>query len=203
MPTKVWAEGEEVIAGDFNTMVQEQVIPTFANAAARDTAITAPRIGQHCFLNDLRMLLQYTDRSGTPGWHRPWSEPWGFISNVAVPDFTFGSGWTFMPSSGWNCPTPGRAVRVTFGCNVVKLVDGSDAFIAVRLQAAGGVLRDSYVTLHQGWAAFIQVSEVVPSDAGGNSNGAIAVISTTNQAVTQWARLTVEDLGPATASAQP
>lgn len=59
MPSKVWAVGEEVLAADFNDYVQEQVVSTFANAAARDAAIPAPNVGQVCFLQDALSLFQY------------------------------------------------------------------------------------------------------------------------------------------------
>lgn len=54
MPHKVWAIGEEVLAADMNAYVQEQVVGTFANAAARDAAITAPKAGMVSYLADTR-----------------------------------------------------------------------------------------------------------------------------------------------------
>jgi hypothetical protein len=59
MPTKTWAVGEEVIAGDFQTHVQNQVVATFANAAARNAAITAPLAGMVTWLTDTKMLSVY------------------------------------------------------------------------------------------------------------------------------------------------
>ena len=50
MPTKVWASGEEVSATDMNTYLQQQVIPTFANAAARTTAIPSPTEGMVSYI---------------------------------------------------------------------------------------------------------------------------------------------------------
>lgn len=52
MPTKTWVVGEEVLAADFNTMVQRQVVATFSNAAARTAALPAPAIGMLTFLSD-------------------------------------------------------------------------------------------------------------------------------------------------------
>lgn len=42
MPFKVWAVGEEVLAADFNSYVQQQVSSRFADAAARTAGLAAP-----------------------------------------------------------------------------------------------------------------------------------------------------------------
>jgi uroporphyrinogen-III decarboxylase len=54
MPTKVWAVGEELLAADMNTFVQQQVVSTFPNAAARD-ASSLPE-GSLCVTLDLGTL---------------------------------------------------------------------------------------------------------------------------------------------------
>lgn len=45
MPTKTWVVGEEVLAADFNTYVQTQVVARFATVAARDAAWPAATAG--------------------------------------------------------------------------------------------------------------------------------------------------------------
>jgi hypothetical protein len=62
VPSKIWVVGEEVLAADFNQYVQEQVIAVFANAAARTSAITAPKEGMHSYLLDVGQLHVF--RSG-------------------------------------------------------------------------------------------------------------------------------------------
>jgi len=42
MPHKVWQVGEEVLAADFNTYVQNQTVVVFPNTAARDTWLSPP-----------------------------------------------------------------------------------------------------------------------------------------------------------------
>lgn len=59
MPTKVWVAGEEVLASDWNAYVQEQVVSTFPNAAARDAAILAPKTGQTCWIADAHQVQVY------------------------------------------------------------------------------------------------------------------------------------------------
>jgi len=46
VPFKVWSIGEEVLAADFNSYVQSQVVSRFATAAARTAAITSPVLNQ-------------------------------------------------------------------------------------------------------------------------------------------------------------
>lgn len=197
MPTKVWAEGEEVLAADFNPMVQEQVIPTFANASARDAAMPTPHIGQHCYLNDQRVLLQYTDLSVTPGWHRPWQEPWGFIKQVEVPDFRFG-GWTGIAGTDHYFPVRNRLIRVTFNCSIYKDIDGGDAHCVIRMNASNGSqwipVYDALVTLHQGWVGRPDCHLIL--DSAGWQGVWFHALATYGTAVTQWTRLSMEDLGP-------
>ena len=39
---KVWTTGDLVNASDFNNYIQEQVIMTFADSSARDSAVSSP-----------------------------------------------------------------------------------------------------------------------------------------------------------------
>lgn len=59
MPYKTWVVGEEVLAADFNTFVQQQTVASMPNAAGRDTDITAPQEGQLCYLRDVNRLQVY------------------------------------------------------------------------------------------------------------------------------------------------
>lgn len=66
MPTKVWVAGEEVLASDWNTMVQEQVVATFATAAARTAALPTPKTGQVTFLLDVARDEQWNGSQWIP-----------------------------------------------------------------------------------------------------------------------------------------
>jgi hypothetical protein len=68
--------GEEVLAADFNTYVQKQVVATFANAAARTAAIPAPTAGMVSYLTDVQ-VVQYYD--GTV-----WRAPTGVIGHIEM-----------------------------------------------------------------------------------------------------------------------
>lgn len=52
MPQKSWAVGEEVLAADFNTYLQNQVVPAFTNVAQRDSQWAAPPNGAVCVTVD-------------------------------------------------------------------------------------------------------------------------------------------------------
>lgn len=110
MPTKTWAVGEEVLAADFNTMVQRQVVATFPNAAARDAAIVAPAAGMACHLADVAGFQVY---NGTT-WK---TQPAGLLVTT---DYTATSGnvtntATAIPtfSVTFTMPAAGRRVRVS------------------------------------------------------------------------------------------
>ncbi len=56
---KDFAAGDTLTAGDMDGYVMAQVIAVFTNAAARDSAITSPQEGQHCFLTASNDFLFY------------------------------------------------------------------------------------------------------------------------------------------------
>jgi len=58
MPQKTWVVGEEVLAADFNSYVQDQVVPAFPNVAARDAQWTAPPDGALAVTTDTNQLWQ-------------------------------------------------------------------------------------------------------------------------------------------------
>lgn len=60
---KVWATGDLVSASDFNDYIMEQVIMTFANSSARDSAVSSPEEGMFCFLADSNTLQFYNGSS--------------------------------------------------------------------------------------------------------------------------------------------
>jgi hypothetical protein len=75
MPHKVWVVGEEVLAADFNNYVQEQVIATFANAAARTAAIAAPTVGMATWLTDSQAFEIWDGAA----WSKPYNMPRGVL----------------------------------------------------------------------------------------------------------------------------
>jgi hypothetical protein len=59
---KNWIAGEILTASDTNSFLGNQMIATFADATARDAAITSPIHGQFAFRTD-DLALEYFDGS--------------------------------------------------------------------------------------------------------------------------------------------
>ena len=57
---RTFAAGEVLTATNVQGYLMDQAIPVFADATARDAAITSPTEGQHCFLSDTDALQFYT-----------------------------------------------------------------------------------------------------------------------------------------------
>ena len=57
---KDFQAGDVLTAVEVDTYLMQQSIMVFANATARDAAITSPAEGYHCFLSDTDALQYYT-----------------------------------------------------------------------------------------------------------------------------------------------
>jgi hypothetical protein len=61
---KTFSAGEVLTAADVNTYIMQQQIMVFADATARDAAITAPAEGMFAYLKDTDALMVYTTAWG-------------------------------------------------------------------------------------------------------------------------------------------
>lgn len=59
MPFKTFVSGEILTATDVNTQIMGQQICVFADASARDVAISSPSEGQFAFLKDTNKLTYF------------------------------------------------------------------------------------------------------------------------------------------------
>ena len=60
---KTFASGDVLTAADVNTYVMQQQVMVFADATARDAAITSPTEGMHAYLKDDDKLHYYDGSS--------------------------------------------------------------------------------------------------------------------------------------------
>ena len=86
---KVWATGDLVNASDFNNYIQEQVVMVFADASARNSAITSAEEGMFAFLKDTNTLTFYDGSS--------WAN---FIGEGDITGITAGNGLSGGGASG-------------------------------------------------------------------------------------------------------
>ena len=61
---KTFAAGDVLTASDVNTYIMQQQIMVFADASARDAAITSPAEGMFAYLKDTDALTVYTNAWG-------------------------------------------------------------------------------------------------------------------------------------------
>jgi hypothetical protein len=60
---RTFAVEEVLTSTNAQTYWMDQVVATFADATARDAAITSPTAGQHCYLVDVGQTQSYTGSS--------------------------------------------------------------------------------------------------------------------------------------------
>jgi hypothetical protein len=60
---RTFASGEVLTSTNAQTYWMDQVVAKFADATARDAAITSPTAGQHCYLVDVGETQSYTGSS--------------------------------------------------------------------------------------------------------------------------------------------
>jgi len=128
---KVWTTGELVNANDFNNYIQEQVIMTFADSSARDSAVSSPEEGMFCFLADTNTLQFYNGSS----WASFIGE--GDITGVTVTtDSTSGlSGGSTATSGAFSSTlviSPDRATSATVASADIVLIGDADDSNAVK-----------------------------------------------------------------------
>ena len=64
MPFKTFVSNEILTASDVNSQIMNQQIMVFADATARDAALTSPSEGMFAFLKDTDTLTVYTTSWG-------------------------------------------------------------------------------------------------------------------------------------------
>lgn len=111
MPQKTWAVGEEVLAADFNTYMQNQVVPAFTGTAQRDTQWISPPDGAMCVTVDTGTRWQ---RVGST-WYRPNSTLARVVASAQVTGIGTG-GYDLTSTSAIAIPA-GRRIAVVAHLN--------------------------------------------------------------------------------------
>jgi hypothetical protein len=184
MPQKTWAIGEEVLATDFNTYVQNQVVPRFATVAARDAAWPAATAGNGavCTTQDTGTfwvvvanawvasppgagVVQYTNYPSNPGVFSP--------GTVQIP------GWAALPIAArpyprivtavcnvaFAAPTGGTPTyyALTFTWSVVPAFGGNRQFFVARANPGAG---QGTCVIGLAAGAAVALTMVVTADVG-------------------------------------
>jgi len=144
---KVWSTGDLISASDFNDYIMEQVIMTFANATARDSAVSSPEEGMFCFLKDTNVLqfyngsswASYIDEGDITGVTITTSATSGLSGGATASSGAFSSTLVIAPNSATTA-TPVTADIVNFGdasdSNALKKATLNDLPISSATQTA-------------------------------------------------------------------
>lgn len=194
MPTKTWVVGEEVLAADFNTYVQRQVVPTFANTAARNTALPSPTPGMLCYVTDLGWLQEYTAKTSPPSWQRPWNSAWGLIqsSTCSQPNTP---GPIYITGAAFSLPYAGRAYKITFRCMAGK--DGTAANVRYQININNAMYLYAEQPMPAGQVWSCEITAHANCATNGIGGGVVVQVFGASNVDTSWGRVLVEDVGPA------
>jgi len=199
MPQKTWVVGEEVLAADFNTYVQNQVVPRFATVAARDAAWPAATAGAGA-------VSVTTDTSSV--WVST-GTVWAAIpAGVVANQLNTGNYQTIAPHTTYQdtgmtltfTPVAGRRYRFTYVAN--PYTPGGVQDIGYKLLAGAATLRAWEIgplTIAVPRSFTMQYSYI--PGAIGSTVFKIQVAGSVNTQVYDWAnateprQFTIEDIG--------
>ena len=135
---KVWATGDLVSASDFNDYIMEQVIMTFANSTARDSAVSSPEEGMFCYLADTNVLQFYNGSS--------WAS---YIGDGDITGVTITTGSTSGLSGGATATSgafsstlvisPNQATSATVTASDIVLIGDADDSNNLKKTTAGDI----------------------------------------------------------------
>ncbi|OUT68739.1 MAG: hypothetical protein CBB70_05485 [Planctomycetaceae bacterium TMED10] len=119
---KNFTDGSVLTAAEVNTYLMEQTVMVFADATARDAAVTSPTEGMNAYLKDTNSLVYY-DGSVWAGW------PVGDVTGVTAGNGLQGGGSAGEITIGIDTDTKGDLVVGTGADTSTKLGVGTDTHI--------------------------------------------------------------------------
>lgn len=106
MPFLSFTTGQVLSSSDMNTM-SKQTITTCTSS----TRPSSPAVGTHIYETDTGELLMYY--GATTGWRRPWSLPWGHVTEVSLgTNQTYANLTWGFPISWTGTPIANRRYRI-------------------------------------------------------------------------------------------
>jgi hypothetical protein len=199
MPHKVWQVGEEVIAPDFNTYVQQQVVEQFPNVAARTAAVTAPVAGQPSYIDsgDANEGIEFYNGAA---WRKPWNLPWGLIGqNIVTADQT-GIAASIVDLTGLALTftaVANRAYRATWLFQVLNGANAATFSPRLSIDGSESVMPAHTINIGWSWAAAgwctfgLAAGSRVVKLRGSINSGSCSIVN-----ATAAGRFVVEDIGP-------
>ena len=172
---KTFTSGEVLTAADTNGYLMQGVL-VFANASARDAAITSPQEGQCCYLKDTDAVLTYSGAAWV-----------GFDDSNAIQNSIVDAKGDLVAASGADTPA-----RLAVGSNGETLVADSSTSTGLRWQGSAigknAAINGACEIAQRGTAAVTQTDSAfnypvdrfwVARSAGASGASAIQISSTT------------------------
>lgn len=180
MPQKSWAVGEEVLAADFNTYLQNQTVPTFTSTAERDSQWPSPPWGSMCVTTDTGRIWQ---RIGGVWWMPYTTIVTATRTSDAGPQ---GAEAVFLTTTAVTLPV-GRRVRLEAGFRSIDTTGTPDGFAVLRI-------RDGTTTAG---TARMEIG-IATNTAQSGSGGTVAVTYAAAGTSQQWSLTLTGVVGNAT-----
>jgi hypothetical protein len=159
----------DVVAGggvdpDWGNAIRDRVVNVFADATARDAAITVPKEGMACWLADVDQFQVYNGVA----WRLPWSQPWGVMGTV-TPSSATSNTTTVQDIAGGSITFTAvahRRYKLHAECNISGTVTGDVASLIVN-DGSGDLFTNRGQVLAGATAAMTVVCEAFSTPGAG------------------------------------
>tara|TARA_B100000131_G_scaffold273280_1_gene274634 strand:- start:466 stop:1008 length:543 start_codon:yes stop_codon:yes gene_type:complete len=156
---KDFSSGDVLTAADMDGYVMAQIIAVFADATARDAAITSPQEGQHAFLKSDNGLYYYDGSSWT-------ASPVGDITGITTAANSSMAGGASSGTASISVDVNNTTVATAVATDYVLISDTDDS------NATKKALISDITALVTGDITAVNVTAPV---TGGGSSGAVTV----------------------------